>query len=311
MAPSVSVVMTVFNGASYVAEAVDSVLQQTVQDLELIVVNDASTDPSAELLARYTGDKRVRVLHNDTNRGTFFSANRGLERARAPYVARLDCDDVCRPDRLEKQLALLDSDRSLGIVGSSCTRMDERGRTLRVEVPPLSDLHIRWASLLRNPFLHSTVVLRRELLAAHGLRYDGSLRVGGDYELWPRILRHARGQNLAEPLVRYRVRTSGITGTQRPLQLGMHDKVSLRTIREELSSFPARGLDLIALRRWMAQAPPVPSGPSLPDLVSLHERLLEGFLAKHGLANASTASVLRHGLAEQAQRRMFGLARSA
>ena len=127
-APQVTVLMTVHNGERYLAEAIDSVLAQSVAELELIVVDDVSTDGTAAILAACASrDPRVRVLHNDTNIGPYPSANRGLELARADVIARMDADDVSEPDRLARQLAFLECNPRCLLVGSGYRSIDADG----------------------------------------------------------------------------------------------------------------------------------------------------------------------------------------
>ena len=125
--PRVTVLMTVYNGLPYLAEAVQSVLGQTRRELEFVIVEDGSDDGSAEWLEA-VGDPRIRLERNDRNRGQAWSLNRGLELAVGECVARLDQDDVCLPDRLAKQLAWLDAHPQAAAVGSFMAGIDAQGR---------------------------------------------------------------------------------------------------------------------------------------------------------------------------------------
>ena len=122
--PLVSVLMSVHDDVAYVDAAVRSVLRQTLADLELLVVDDASTDGTSERLSAYDGE-RVRVLRNDERSGLAAALNRGLEFAQGRYVARLDADDVALPDRLDRQVAHIRSDPRLAVVGSAVRDLDE------------------------------------------------------------------------------------------------------------------------------------------------------------------------------------------
>jgi hypothetical protein len=191
------------------------------------------------------------VFHHAVNEGPFVAANRGLDVARGSFIARLDADDRARPDRLARQLAFLDAHPEVGIVGSAYGVMDDAGRLQRVRTVPASDLAIRWQALLVSPFLHSSVLIRREVMRKHHLVYDPDLRMGGDYELWSRLLPHTLAANLSEPLVDFRIWSGSISTTARPAQRAIHDEVALRCIANQLPELPLGQGELVALRHLL------------------------------------------------------------
>lgn len=210
-APACSVVMTAYQDFRFLDEAVASLLRQDFADFELIVVDDASSDPApvAALAAR---DPRIRVLRNPKNVGTAISANRGIAAARSDIIVRLDSDDVAEPQRLGRLVGALRADPELGLVGSAVTIIDEAGRPLRLETMPETDLAIRWTLLFHNPFYHSATAFRRAAWEAAG-RYREDEPVSQDHYLWFDMLPHVRARNLPEPLTRYRFNTAGLTAT--------------------------------------------------------------------------------------------------
>jgi hypothetical protein len=200
-APRVSVVMPVRNGAAYLEEAVGSVLSQTLEDLELIVVDDGSTDATPAILERVArSDDRVRVLRIPPS-GLTPALNRGWREARADYVARLDADDVALPTRLANQAAFLDDHPEVGVVGSAYVPLSHTGERLGIVRYAVDDATLR-ADLLRyNCLPHPTVMVRRAALEeADGYRLDQA----EDYDLWLRIAERWDLANLAEPLILYR-----------------------------------------------------------------------------------------------------------
>jgi glycosyltransferase involved in cell wall biosynthesis len=196
----VTVLMAVHNESRFIVDAINSLFRQTFVDFELLIVDDASTDSTPSIIAGFT-DARLRVIQNEHNLGLTASLNVGLGAAFArDYIARLDGDDVARPDRLAQQVAFLDSRPEIGIVGSSRLVVDEAGNLLYNAVALEADREIRWRMLLGNALAHPTVILRRSLLDAHHLRYDESFRTAQDYEMWTRLLMVTQAANLAEPL---------------------------------------------------------------------------------------------------------------
>ena len=198
MTPAVSVVMAVRNGMPWVAEAVTSVLGQTLADLELIVIDDGSSDDTAAALAAFR-DGRLRLVRQDPA-GLTRSLNRGLGLARAPLVARLDADDTAQPDRLMRQAALLASRPDIGLVGTGALEVDAAGRAVGTIVPPEDDVAIRRALIHANPFVHSSVMFRRAVVERAG-GYDERWPVAQDYDLWLRLAPLTRFANLPDVLV--------------------------------------------------------------------------------------------------------------
>lgn len=207
MRPLVSVLMSVKDGMPFLPEAMDSILGQTLGDLELIVLEDGSKDGSGEMAASYAErDARVRLEKNPGNLGLAASLNRGLRLARGKYIARQDADDVSLPERLARQTAFMEARPQVILSGAAVLLVDEKGRDIADAIgrQPCSDAAIRWKMLITNAFHHSTVMLRPEALAARGLSYNAALPFAQDYDLWSRLLRHGQGANLPEALLRFR-----------------------------------------------------------------------------------------------------------
>ena len=220
--PLVSVLLAVRNDARYLPEALDSVLQQTVDDLELIVVDDASTDETPRILSATDGRRTV-VLRNEEQLGLAASLNRGLDAAQGRYVARLDADDVALPNRLERQLAGIGN---AAVLGSAIRDLDEQGREGRLHRMPLGTRAVRWHGLFSSPFFHPTVLVDREAL--RDLRYDTSYLESEDYDLWTRLLATGvEGANLEDALVLKRVHAGQASLRRRDLQQSFQRQVAL------------------------------------------------------------------------------------
>ncbi|MBD2724669.1 glycosyltransferase family 2 protein [Hymenobacter armeniacus] len=200
-APLVSVVMPVYNSAPYVAEAVASILNQTFTDFELLIFNDGSTDGSGMLLRGFT-DARIRLFDYADNVGYVAHLNHALELARGPYLARMDADDVADPDRLARQVALLEAHPEIGLCGTAYREFGSRQGLVPV---PETDAEIRRWLLRSSPFGHPTVLLRTDIVRQHRLRYDAAAMPAEDYRLWYELSRVTQLANLPEPLLAYRV----------------------------------------------------------------------------------------------------------
>ena len=182
----VSVVMPVYNGMPYLQAAVESILSQSDVSFELVVVDDGSIDETKRYLSSIE-DPRLRILHNEQNRGLVYSLNRGVTDARADVIARLDADDRATPGRLRRQFALLQSNPRAVLVGGGFRIVDLRsGVFLRHVVPPTQHAAIRVMLHFINPLHHSTVMFRRSAWEAAG-RYMASNYPAEDYDLWIRL----------------------------------------------------------------------------------------------------------------------------
>jgi glycosyltransferase involved in cell wall biosynthesis len=226
--------MSVYNGAPWVREAVESVLTQTASDLELIVVDDGSTDATPELLGAIR-DARLRV-ERQSRAGLTRSLNSALRLASAPLVARMDADDVSLPERFARQLDFLERHPEVGLLGTGCHEISPSGEVLRTIIPPADDSAIRRALIRRNPFVHSSVVMRRAALEVAG-DYDEGLLVAQDYDLWIRMSRVTRLANLPDPLVLRRLTPGRVSSTRDTDRLRAEVKVKLRAIRSR--TYPA------------------------------------------------------------------------
>jgi glycosyltransferase involved in cell wall biosynthesis len=202
--PAISVLMAVRNGARFIDEAIASVLGQTLTDLELVLVDNGSHDGTAERIAAWSRlDPRVRSFRVDRP-GLARSLNYAAAQARASVLARLDADDIAEPRRLEVQLAALIADPSLGAIGSNALLIDARGRRVGELRRPSGRDAIRAHFVEGNPFVHSSVVMRRSFFDQVGGYRDG-LCVTEDLDLWIRLAEVSELGLVPLPLVRYRV----------------------------------------------------------------------------------------------------------
>ena len=251
-APAVSVLMSVHNGAAWVTRAVGSVLDQTLTDLEIIVVDDGSTDATPTLLAALR-DPRLRVEWQ-ARTGLTRSLNRALRLAHGPLVARLDADDLALPDRLARQRAFLDAHSDVGLLGTGARELDADGRLVRVISPPADDRAIRRVLIRRNPFVHSSIMMRRALVERAG-GYDASFRVAQDYDLWLRLSEITRMANLSEPLVIRCLVPGRVTLERDDARLRAEARARWRSIRRRAY---APWTAVFAARPLLAMAVPLP-----------------------------------------------------
>lgn len=206
--PKVSVLMCVYNCEKYLREAMDSVLSQTFNDFEFIIINDGSTDNSKSILESYS-DRRIR-LFNNSNKGLTKSLNEGIGYSRGEYIARMDADDISFSERLKKQVDFLESNKDVAMCGTWAEFINTRGEYITDYKTPVSDSDILKELIFHNPFVHPSVMIRKEIFEKVGL-YDENFRFAQDYELWTRIVTKYKTTNIPEKLLKYRLLKEGIT----------------------------------------------------------------------------------------------------
>lgn len=199
--PKISVLLPVHNAAAYLDEALGSLQAQTFQDFEIVAVDDGSTDASAERLAAWARrGARLRVV-GQARGGVAAALNAGFALCRGEWIARMDADDIALPERLAAQADFLARHVSVGVCGTWAREFGEGGE--RAMRPPEQDDAIRAWLLFGSPFMHPTVMFRRELCAAETGPYARLVGVE-DYDLWARLACRTRFANLPSVLLRYR-----------------------------------------------------------------------------------------------------------
>jgi len=281
--PAVSVLLAVRNGMPHLEEAVRSILDQTFTDFELLVVDNGSSDGSPELLHALS-DERVRYLSYSPP-GLAGSLNYGLGFARAALIARMDADDLALPGRLQAQFDYMEAHSECILLGSAFDMIDDDGRVTGSAVNVVHDEVIRWAMLFFNPFLHSGIMFRREVVACCG-GYDEEFEVAQDFDLWRRLSSEGRMHNLKEALSRKRFTRESTTGQSSRAQL----TYAARTVGEYAAAYaPSIKIEqLVALRNWYIDdcCPSLSMARRLPRCFDESAALLEAIDAPGALSEA-------------------------
>jgi glycosyltransferase involved in cell wall biosynthesis len=235
--PKVSVIMPVRDGQRWLAQAVESVLGQTLSELELIVVNDGSIDQSSDILSALSRrDNRLRIVHQRPE-GLVKALNQALALARAPLVARLDADDVALPERLVCQTSCFDKQAPLVLLGSWAEKIDDEGRCIGHVRPETEPEQLAKILPRKNPFVHSSVMMRTALAQRLG-GYRYPFLGAEDFDLWLRMSEHGAVANLPQALVRYRVH-----GDNTGQSLGVRQSFSARLAQVASAARRASGFD--------------------------------------------------------------------
>jgi glycosyltransferase involved in cell wall biosynthesis len=257
MAPMISVLMPVYNAKRYVAEAIESILDQTFRDFEFLIVDDGSTDGSLEIIKRYgRKDSRIQWLAGD-NAGYVVRLNSMIQWAKGDLIARMDADDVALPDRFARQVDFLRSHPEVDVVGGAQEHIDSKGYPLHVHYDPqgheeISELAMSGACPINHP---SVIMRRKALLAAGG--YEVEMMPSEDLDLWLRMGERGRLANLPDVITRYRLHGSSISATLQCRQLsqrqaavdGACDRRGIT--RRELEIKPWRPVDRVSQHQFL------------------------------------------------------------
>lgn len=229
--PKVTVLMSVYNGEKYLRKAIDSILNQTFKDFEFLIVNDGSTDKTAEILQFYH-DPRIKIINNEKNIGLTKSLNKGLKLVKGEYIARMDADDVSISERLQKQVNMLERKPDLGMVGTWYCVVDEKDN-IKYEVKNDGNpVILRWKLLFNNIFAHSSVMMR-EKTCEDIEGYNPEFEASQDYDLWSRIVKKWQIGLVPKILCHRRKRTEhSITVEKNKTQKAGAREVGVRNIGE-------------------------------------------------------------------------------
>jgi glycosyltransferase involved in cell wall biosynthesis len=208
--PSISVIMSVYNGERYLKEAIESILNQTFTDFEFIIVNDKSTDNSAKIISGFN-DPRIVVIENSENIGLTKSLNKALKVARGEYIARMDCDDISLPKRFEIQKKFMDENMNIVLLGGKTIIINNEGTETGKKDVIQNPLELKFRLLISNQISHSTVMFRTAIVIELG-GYNEEYRYVQDYELWSRLNKLGYLiSNIDEALLKYRFHAESIT----------------------------------------------------------------------------------------------------
>lgn len=204
----ISVIMSVYNDECYIMNSVQSVLNQTFKNFEFIIIDDASTDGTFEILKKLNDD-RIKLYRNKENQGLTKNLNFAIKKSVGKYIVRIDSDDICCVDRLEKQYNFILNKKDIDIIGSNAYLIDEKNHLKGITNEVNDNAIIKEKLNFMNALLHPSVLMKANMIKK--FLYNENYRSCQDFELWNRIKDECNFYNLKEPLIFYRLNTKGIT----------------------------------------------------------------------------------------------------
>lgn len=223
----VTVLLPVYNGAEFLAETIDSVLNQTYTEFDFLIINDASTDNSEEIIQSYS-DQRINYLVNEKNLGSIGTPQKGMDIIQTEYIARIDQDDLWHPTKLKKQIGILDENPKIGICGTS---LEYIGDKTGYRIFPLSNETLKVGFLFGCLMCHPSVLFRKSFLLETGIRYSPEFLLADDYKMWIDCLDYTLIYNIPEVLVSYRQHKSQICSVHAPEQLQVKNRLRLEMLK--------------------------------------------------------------------------------
>jgi len=198
--------MSVYNNQNTISSTIESILKQTYKEFEFIIVDDYSTDSSAEIIKEYQNkDNRIVFIQNNTNLGLPTSLNKAIKKAKYSFIARIDGDDICNLDRFEKQIIYMLTNPTVDILGTGAILMNQQGNTVGKVIMPENDEEIKKVLKYKNPIIHPSVMIKKSVLEELN-GYNETLRKAQDLDFWERAAKSGKiFQNLQEYLIRYRI----------------------------------------------------------------------------------------------------------
>ncbi len=232
--PRVSVQMAVYNGEQYLREAIASILNQTFAAFELIIIDDASTDNTWQVLQDCAANEsRISLLRNEINLGVAQARNRVLEIVRGEYIAVMDADDISLPGRLAAQVSFLDTFPEIGLIGCAVQAIDAHGVSMGSHHHATTHGLLLWGLCFTTPFAHPTVMFRRSVVERVG-GYDGRLTANLDRDLYQRLSSITRFANLPDVYLQYRRHENTISNRHAEIQARNSAKAGQRMMSEIL-----------------------------------------------------------------------------
>ncbi|MEY0935244.1 glycosyltransferase [Providencia rettgeri] len=221
----VSIILPVYNAERFLYEAIDSIVNQTHKNLQIIIINDGSSDKSLDIINSFI-DGRITVINRD-NKGLIYSLNEGLNIANGNYIARMDADDIARFDRIEKQLCFLKKNKNVAIVGSYANLIDEDGNNIGLKKKPSSDTIIKAVCFFGSPFIHPSVMFNKNLIKEE-LYYSNNFVHAEDYELWARLIANKELSffNIKDTLLKYRIVSTSVSRKYEGQQKKSHENIT-------------------------------------------------------------------------------------
>ncbi len=291
---TISVLLPAYNAESYILQSVQSVLGQTFEDFELVVVDDCSTDGTSGVLASIT-DPRLRVIRNSVNLGVVGTLNRAMSAARGRLIARTDADDYCLPKRFARQKAFLDEHPDILLVGTRMFNLEDGKVMQNPRVADTDPKVLRWQQHITNRVGHPSMMFRTEVVSRLGTYLREEFKYAEDFDFTHRVLRIGDVAVLPDQLMIYRLHGTNLTRRHRAEMVSKVVAVLAEAYAGLLG--PDSGADAALVGRHLVSGIPVSNRAELAQVGTVLDRLLQAFIAANPFSSEQTAQAVAHAAA--------------
>lgn len=246
--PRVSVLMSAYNSEKYIAEAIESVLNQTFTDFEFIIINDGSTDKTPEIISEHAKqDKRIKFIDLKKNSGLIAALNKGLDLCQGEYIARMDSDDISLPTRFAKQVKYMDEHPECGACSSWAEKFGPNIIKDKI-LTYMPTVKLMDFVIYGDRVLNPASMIRKSILDEYNIKYNPDYKYAEDYAFWVQVCKHAEIHNLQEVLLNYRWHDDNVSVTHKKAQLECAERIR-KSILLELLSYDADIEKLLRMTR--------------------------------------------------------------
>ena len=223
----ISVILPVYNGADYLSEAIESILNQSYHNFELLIMNDGSTDHSKDIVNLFS-DNRIKYFENDGNKGLIYTLNRGIDESNGKYIARMDADDIALPNRFKIQYEYMEQHPEIGTSGTYAEYFGDKSGEWKY---PVSNMEIRCRLMWGSAIIHPASIIRKSTLTQNNIKFKDQYPAAEDYKLWVDISHVSELHNIPEVLLKYRTHSQQVTS----VKTNTMDQTKTRIVLEQLS----------------------------------------------------------------------------
>lgn len=220
--------MPVFNAEKYLQEAIDSIIQQSFTDWELIIINDGSSDSSEDIIKSYT-DTRIKYYQNEKNTGLISTLNKGIDLCQGEYIARMDADDISEKERFNIQITFLKENKEYAMCGSYAKVIDENNNQIGKILNLSTNNYLQINLLFSVPFIHPSIMIRSDVLKKN--YFNSEYKHAEDYELWCRIANSYKVANIPKFLLKYRWHTTNVSVTNAEIQENIKNRIIFQQLQ--------------------------------------------------------------------------------
>ena len=222
--PLVTVLMPVYNGEKFLRNAIESILNQSYNNLEFLIINDGSLDDSKNIILSYN-DERIRFINNERNFGLIQTLNLGFKLASGDFIARMDADDISMKDRIKKQIHFLLKNKDVGLIGSSAVLIDQNNSEIGNLRYSNEHNKIKYLLGFYNLFIHPTIMVRKDVVIKNKLIFDSNYLHAEDYKFWTQLIFFTNVFNFEEPLIYYRIHENQVSIKHNLIQIENTKKI--------------------------------------------------------------------------------------